>query len=575
MRNFTFLMLLLMCSAFAKAQINYYVSQENGSNVNNGLTAATPFKNIDDATDIAGPGDTIFLMGEFTNRSYYPNYSYSGDINDPHLWHQENTVRINELNGSASGYITITSFDENTVLKGDGANILRITNSSYLRITDLKITGEVENIPLSTAEALQFLYREENSNNSLYRVQPGTSDEEIGNMSFPELNNVSRPSYTDTRGLFFSNVHHVDILRNSITLVPGNGLRVANCDYINIKDNEVANTSRKSYSGTHGLVVTKADSGNDTSDDYRIFIERNTIHHNYNEIYSWAPDKTVITPLIDEGKGISLQRNDIDDNGTPNNPNDDTGWTHGRILIANNLCYFNGFSGVHSNAGTRIDMINNTCYFNSYTKSIYLNEPSDNGGNIGISIQGGSDFKIINNISIIDSEQNKSAIAINADDVLIKDNIIYGTNGPIDTNAATVEVEQNTRMVDPMFTDPENFDFTLQSDSPALDTADPAFAPEDDFNQFSRDETPDLGALEFGTTAGIEEIERVIAVYPNPATDFIKWRSVNPVEQVALYNLAGQQLNVKRSNNSIDVSNLSTGMYVLVVDGTTRSIIKQ
>lgn len=235
--------------------------------------------------------------------------------------------------------------------------------------------------------------------------------------------NVSRPSYIDTRGLFLSNVHHIDILDNTIHDTPGTGLRVADCEDINIIGNEVYNCSRKSYSGTHALVVTKATSTR-TTDDYRIKILRNKIHHNYNEQYSWAPTKTVITPHIDEGKGISLQRNQTTYN-TDGSIN--VNWENGRILVENNICYFNGFSGVHSNDGDRIDFINNTCYFNSYTKSITEGITSSNGGNIGISAQGGSDIKIINNISIIDKGLSKSAISSNltaSDGLVVENNII-------------------------------------------------------------------------------------------------------------------------------------------------------
>lgn len=561
--------------AFAKAQTTYYVSQQTGTSGNNGTSPSTPFDDIDDAVNAVSPGDTIKIMGVYKNASYNGNYSYSGNINDPQLWHQENTIRINGLNGTPNNYITITSHDSSTRLKGDGANIFRMSNCSYIKITDLDIKGEVNNIPLSTAEACQFIYRNNNSTNTLYRVQPGTTPAQVGQMTFPALGNVTRPSYTDTRGMYLTDVHHIDIERNTIRLMPGGGLRVSKCDYINIKDNEVENCSRKSYSGTHGLVVTNAENGTDTNDGYKIFIERNRVHHNYNEIYSWAPTKTIITPEIDEGKGISLQRNDIDDNGTPNNPNDDTGWLRGRILIANNLCYYNGYSGIHSNSGTRIDVINNTCYFNSYTKSIYLNQPSNNGGNIGISIQGGTDFKIINNISIIDSNQNKSAIAINGSNITVKDNIIYGTNGAINTNAATVAVQQNTRMVDPRFIDPAAFDFTLQANSPARNTADAAFAPSDDFNKFQRDGTPDLGALEFGTTAGMDDITQRMAIYPNPTSGVVNWETTSTIENVRLFNLAGQELQARRSSNSLDLTVLPRGVYLLSLDGTTHKIIKE
>ena len=304
---------------------NWYISMAGDDN-NNGISPTTPFRTFNEVENNVQPGDTVFIMGTYTNDSYNANYSFSGNINDPHIWHQENTIRINNLNGTASQYITIKSYDANTLIKGDGANIFRVTNSSYVRVEGLELYGEVENISLTTAKDLQWLYRENGSIITERRIPEGTTVAQIEQNysqpgSLPALNNVSRPSYTDTRGFYFSDVHHIDIINNKIHHTPGNGFRVAYCDYINIEDNEVYATSRKSYSGTHGLVVTNADSEiqgfADTNDGYKIFILRNKVYENYNEIISWAPSKTLITPNIDEGKGISLQRNDIDDNDTP------------------------------------------------------------------------------------------------------------------------------------------------------------------------------------------------------------------------------------------------------------------
>ena len=159
-----------------------------------------------------------------------------------------------------------------------------------------------------------------------------------------------------------------------------------------------------------------------------------------------------------------------------------TGWLRGRILVANNITYKNGFSGLHSNSGTRIDFINNTSYLNSYTKSVY--EPtSGNGGNIGISTQKGNDIRIINNISVIDKNLNKSAIAASNTTALVVDsNIIYGSTfnvpnpGIIQEDAAVAAIQTNALMADPLFTDPVNNDFTLQNGSPAIDMANTNFA---------------------------------------------------------------------------------------------------
>ena len=267
--------LILIKSLCSFSQTNYYVDQQNGSDLNNGLDPSSAFESVSEAISNLNPGDTLFFIGEFTNPSYNPTYIYSNDINDPHIWNKENTVRINNLNGTSANYITLKAFDENTILKGDGANIFRMTNSSYIKIEDFEVSGEVQNIPLSTALALQFVYREENSTNSLYRVPEGSTVEDVENNyaspgSLQALNNVTRPSYTDTRGIYISNtVHHIELRNNIIHDTPGNGFRVQGCDYVIIENNEVYNCSRKSYTGTHGLVVTNATSI-DTNDDHKI-----------------------------------------------------------------------------------------------------------------------------------------------------------------------------------------------------------------------------------------------------------------------------------------------------------------
>lgn len=484
---------LLFTPFLLNGQITYYVSQQSGSDLNNGTSANTPFKTVDYATDNLEKGDTLYFMGTFTNDSFDEDYKYANNINDPHIWTQENTMRISGLDGTASQYITLKAYDGNTVLKGDGANIFRMQHCSYIRIEGFEIYGQVDSIPLSTALALQFLYREENSTNSLYRVAPGTSEEDIEHMTFVKLKNVSRPSYTSTRGMYLSDVHHIDILNNTIHHMTGGGLRVSDCEYINIINNEVHNCARKSYAGTHALVVTKA-SSSDTNNGYKINILNNKVHHNYNEIFSWAPSKTNIEPTIDEGKGISLQRND--------NLEDRT-WTHGRFLVANNITYWNGYSGLHSNDGDRIDFINNISYLNSYTKTVTYNG-TRGGGNIGISASGGKDIKMYNNISVIDGNLEKSAIAAaNITDLVVQNNLIHGTVGTIKEDPEVVAVQRDSFIEDPKFVNPPttptstNNDFRLKSDSPIINEGNISNATADDHLGQARDASPDIGAIEY------------------------------------------------------------------------------
>lgn len=575
------------------AQNNWYVNYSIGNDNNNGTSENSPFKTVEYVADnILQPGDTLFIIGEYVNSSYNPNYVYNAE-NDIHLWHAENTISINNLHGTPSNYITIKAYTNDplnpTIIKGDGANVFRVRNSSYLRIEGLEIMGEVNNIPMSTANALQFVYIDAdnltgteyapNISDIKYRDQEGSIPNVIDeNEVYPDLSfvNVKRPSYVDTRGMYVSNnVHHLEIVNNLIHHTPGNGLRISGGKYFTISGNEVHNCSRRSYSGTHGFVVTKTEptlNENDTS----IYIHSNNIHHNYNEQFSWAPTKTIITPIIDEGKGISLQRN--------NTPEWISG--NGRILVENNLCYWNGFSGVHSNDGFKIDFINNTSFMNSYTNTVTYANTTQQGKNIGISASGGDDIKMINNISVIDATWGGYAISTTPDiDTLeVENNVIYGVNDTLQFDSDVINTEVNTIIADPLFVDAPftwnnssyNFDFNVLSSSVVIDGANHNYAPITDYFGNNRDLSPDIGAIEF-----IEDVTNVVpisdkgnvSIYPNPGKDLIRISTNNLIEEVKITNMNGQIV-MKSNNEQIDISILKPGIYQVIISTQEDVFVK-
>jgi len=464
----------------------YYVSQQNGVAGNDGFSPETPFNSVDEALGVLQPGDTLYIMDELSNPSYDPTYIFN-EVSDAHLWHAENTIKINNLHGEPDKYITITSYDENTVIRGDGANVLRVVSSSYLRIVGLHIYGEVERIPIETAKAVQFVYRDENDDIQ-YRVDPTLSDEEIADLTLPIIGTIPRVSYTDTRGLYMTDCHHVYIEDNVIHHVPGTGLRVASSEYILIAGNEIHDCSRKSYSGTHALVVTKTTDVLPTEVGfygYRVAVIGNNVHHNYNEIYSWVGTKDFIHTRIDEGKGISLQRNQDFING-------------GRILVSNNIAYWNGFSGIHSNDGDNIDFFGNTAYMNSYTNTVTYANGEQMGNNIGISMSGGANCKIANNIAFIDTSWGGFPISISSDmagKIEFSSNLVYGEGDQ--ALSLDADVPLPALQGDPIFTDPLAFAFTVQSGSPAINSADSTYTvvPFDYFG-VNRSVTPTIGAAE-------------------------------------------------------------------------------
>ncbi len=494
------------------------------------------------------------------------------------MWHAENTLRINGLNGTANAYITIKSYDQNTKILGDGANIVRVQNCSYLRIEDLNIEGEVERIPLSTALALQFVYIIADNNMTGTPTQPDISDIHYRNLD--EINDndgiveetdeytdisifpVKRPSYTDTRGLYISNCEHLDLVSNTIHHTPGGGLRVSDSKFINIRANNIYRCSARSFSGTHALVVTKTKPIG--SDDNSISIERNLVHHNYNEIFSWSPKKTFITPRIDEGKGISLQRNNTND------------WINGqgRILAANNVCYWNGFSGVHSNDGYRIDFINNTCFMNSFTNSVTYANTTQQGQNIGISTQSGHDIRMINNISVVDAGWGGFALSAgNSTNLNVRNNLIYGVNGSLVYDSDIDDI--NTIEQVPLFVDASTnyldethvFDFHLQAGSPAIDQGLTGnFIPTNDFYNHQRDALPDIGAIEFDATRISQFKENMWGVYPNPVTDKLFIKGLLKEVDYTIFDVSGKILMQGRTiDHSILLDKLLKGQYLVKI----------
>jgi len=436
---------------------------------------------------------------------------------------------------------------------------------------------------------LQFVYIIDDGNLTGTLTDPAPADIHYRNLDevndndgiveetdvFTDLSNfsVKRPTYIDTRGIYASNCNHLIIEGNTIHHMPGGGLRISDGKNSEINQNELYRNTARSYSGTHALVVTKTKPIG--SDDYSIEITGNKVHHNYNEMFSWAPTKTIITPRIDEGKGISLQRNNK------------SNWINGqgRILIANNICYWNGYSGVHSNDGYRIDMINNTCFMNSYTNSVTYANQTQQGKNIGISCQRSHHIRIINNISVIDGSWGGYAIAAsNSDNLTVSDNVIFS---PIGNLSQDPDIQATHTIVqDPMFEDAPatyhdwnyNFDFHLQSGSPAIDQGNTGnFVPTLDFDGNQRDSHPDIGAYEFFANAINSVGDDVdLTVFPNPVIDYLSVGNLDKPAGYSLFNLDGKLLRKGNiQNQQINLSGLSSGLYFITINQQTFKVIKK
>lgn len=79
---------------------------------------------------------------------------------------------------------------------------------------------------------------------------------------------------------------------------------------------------------------------------------------------------------------------------------------------------------------------------------------------------------------------------------------------------------------------------------------------------------PDAGAFEVGTlgVASNDAMDDLISVFPNPATNYIQVKAKGAIDTIKIYSLVGVLKKVVTEGDNIDVSDLSKGMYVVIID---------
>ncbi len=75
---------------------------------------------------------------------------------------------------------------------------------------------------------------------------------------------------------------------------------------------------------------------------------------------------------------------------------------------------------------------------------------------------------------------------------------------------------------------------------------------------------------------GTDELEQnSIRVSPNPTNGALKIESNLNIEKVKVYDLYGQFIKVEKMKNSVDLSNLANGVYILEIDVKNRRVVKK
>lgn len=403
--------------------VTYYVSP-NGSDNNDGLSPETPLRTPQLAADRTGPGDTVYFMGGL----------YQRDDGKEML-----AIRNSGAPGAPINFRAYA--DQQPVFK-----LLRgwnhiLVRASYIVVDGITVEGNNENITLEEAEAIYDHF-----------VTAKDKGEE------PDVKYISRtgPNGIKVLGTRYNPVHHITIRNCIVGKVPGGGISAVKADYITIENNHIFETCKYGIYGTSGIsLLNLADIDNNTS-DYKVIIRGNRSHDNVS-LVKWERVRR-----MSDGNGCI-----IDFNQNTNDPKLPP--YSGRFLVANNLFYRNGGSGLHVFKSDNVDAVNNTVYDNNQNPALkhYSNMFAKNASNV----------RFLNNIVyagpgdlIIQPPEDGTVIFAN--------NIYYGDERPY--------LGVNDRFIDPRLVDVQQDNFHLLPDSPAVDTGVATLAPGTDIKGVER-----------------------------------------------------------------------------------------
>ncbi|QVY67210.1 LamG-like jellyroll fold domain-containing protein [Polaribacter sp. Q13] len=198
------------------------------------------------------------------------------------------------------------------------------------------------------------------------------------------------------------------------------------------------------------------------------------------------------------------------------------------------------------------------------------NSPNNNA--ITINLNPASSFPIYFYNSIIYNNGGTTSISIggtgnNGNQATFTNNIVQGGH-------------YSSTNLDPMFVDPANKVFTLQSGSPAIDTGVNSKISTNIIgdllnNQRIFNTTIDMGAYEFGSptlgdiTPTLNKFDFII--YPNPTNGIINIKSDTHIKTIEIYDLQGKKVKTY-VDKKVNISNLNSGIYFLKITTETNLI---
>jgi hypothetical protein len=420
--------LALLCTLPAAASATTWYVAGTGNDTNSGTSLAAPFATPQHAASVTQPGDTVMVLN-----GTYKVLCTGCDVLDI------------TTSGTASKPITYQAYAGQTPVINfeHGWTGINIT-ANYIIVSGFNVGGGRKLIGLA--------YAQQNASNlSNYR----TSANGI----------VVGCSGTTTYS-------HIIIQNNVVHDAPGAGIATCYADYITIQHNtSYLNAFWSPYASSGISIYEMRDTDSNTG--YKNFILANLSYENREYIPFYA------VGTITDGNGII-----VDDNKNTQSTNVPYG---GRTLVANNISYMNGGSGIHAYASAHVDIVFNTTYENNRTPT--LNEGQIFGNTA-------TDVNILNNILYAAPNRTYYSNYNNSSNVVYDYNLLFSTTPKAGMKG--LAPGPNDIIADPLFNAPASF--SLPAGSPAIGSASDTHAPAADYAGNPRP-TPgggyDRGALQY------------------------------------------------------------------------------
>ncbi|MFP5040873.1 choice-of-anchor Q domain-containing protein [Parasediminibacterium sp. JCM 36343] len=416
---------------------NYYIDSAKGNNNFSGLSPAKAYKTIQKGADQTNAGDTVFIM----NGSYSPFI-----ISRP---------------GTASAQIVYTNYPGHKPKVISTSNTYGVISvrqgANYIAINGLEVVGYGVNLNLATDTiAAQAAV-----------VCPVANDTATSTVFIPKYNGggiLVGANDTSAQGC-----HHIVISNNVVHDCAAGGIGFGHTDYITVEGNTCYNNSWYTPYGTSGIGFGYSYNYDNNTTTYRTIVRNNVCYGNRLYVV-WRR-----TCTISDGNGIIL---DIPQAGYK-----------GRILVANNICFNNGGTGIHALSTSHVDFYNNICYLN--------NASPQNGGGSLFGFDADS-LNFYNNIIV--SRPGKNVLAGKRVTHVAYDYNIYYGGKPFNFT------DLHSFVQDPLFinasTDPKVANFHLQPGSFAINNGSNTHTTPTDKDTIARPMASivDIGAYETNYT---------------------------------------------------------------------------